>query len=246
MQRGEPVGCSMKILSVYYTQAAREVAERSEWEAAYRWLLDNLPPARRARLERIRHRPSRTASAAGLLLLHHAMRASEHPDFNLRELVFPEDNSKPLCPGRCDFNISHSHEAVFCALAGAGRVGVDVERVREIEAGLFERMISEDELESAGGGETAFFTCWTRKEAVIKAHGGSGVWHMPRVRLEGDRAFFRDRCWHLHPLPAADGYAAALATDRPGPAPDCRFVDFRRLVRDVAGEQRGSSRPGLC
>jgi 4'-phosphopantetheinyl transferase len=76
------------------------------------------------------------------------------------------------------FNLAHSGDAVVLAFAAGGRVGADVEAVRpelkvmELAASHF----SPAEIAAlAGLSETerteAFFRCWTRKEAYLKARG---------------------------------------------------------------------------
>jgi len=87
---------------------------------------------------------------------------------------------KPEVPGRpLFFNLSHTEGAAAIAITRAGRVGIDVERVRNnvkpLE--LAERFFSAPEAEWLKGQAVeqqlgSFFACWTAKEAYIKAHGG--------------------------------------------------------------------------
>lgn len=77
------------------------------------------------------------------------------------------------------FNLSHTGGLALLAVAGNGRVGVDAETVRpEIEvADLSRRFFAPTEAAeilalSADVRLAAFFTCWTRKEAFVKALGG--------------------------------------------------------------------------
>lgn len=88
-------------------------------------------------------------------------------------------HGKPALNGhRLEFNLSHSGDFALIAVTQAGRVGVDVERVR---SGISSHVIAQqyfstsefEELQSLPleQRETAFFTCWTRKEAYIKAQG---------------------------------------------------------------------------
>ena len=85
---------------------------------------------------------------------------------------------KPFCPQTTvDFSISHSAEMVWVALCRTAAVGIDVEQIRPLPdaADLTGQLhpqerhallaLPEEELEKA------FFRCWTRKEAVLKACG---------------------------------------------------------------------------
>jgi 4'-phosphopantetheinyl transferase len=76
------------------------------------------------------------------------------------------------------FNVSHAHEIVVYALTRARNIGVDIEHHRPDVAGeeIAERFFSANEVRAlfALPGDQraqAFFNCWTRKEAYIKARG---------------------------------------------------------------------------
>ncbi|MGO9126041.1 MAG: 4'-phosphopantetheinyl transferase family protein [Terriglobales bacterium] len=79
---------------------------------------------------------------------------------------------------RLHFNLSHTDGVTVIAVTREGRVGVDVERVREnldpLQLGA--RFFSPKESEwlrsqPAGQRFAAFFACWTAKEAYVKACG---------------------------------------------------------------------------
>jgi 4'-phosphopantetheinyl transferase len=86
------------------------------------------------------------------------------------ELVWPAEN--------ISFNLSHTCGLALLAIAGSGRVGVDAEIVRPgIEvADLSRRFFAPAEADEILGLPpqaqlAAFFACWTRKEAFVKALG---------------------------------------------------------------------------
>ena len=97
-----------------------------------------------------------------------------------RELKFTSvANGKPtLADSDLAFNLSHSGGEAVLAAAGTGPVGVDIEVVSEDRdlLGLANRYFSADEskrLRELPESErvSAFYRCWTRKEAFIKALG---------------------------------------------------------------------------
>jgi len=98
-----------------------------------------------------------------------------------QELTFqPTEYGKPFIAGPCDlrFNVSHTDGLALLAFVRQREIGVDVERIRpEPDAQkLAERFFSVYErraLENLDGDDlqTAFFRCWSRKEAYIKARG---------------------------------------------------------------------------
>src|SRR6185312_15132982 len=87
-----------------------------------------------------------------------------------------------------DFNVSNSHEMALCAVALKCELGVDIEHVREgrDHAGLAERFFAPHEVATLGGlpadqRTLAFFKCWTRKEAVLKAVGTGIAFPLDRL-----------------------------------------------------------------
>ena len=106
----------------------------------------------------------------------------------------------PGCPLDISFNISHSAAIALFAFARDREVGIDVEQVRsdvEIEQ-LAERFYSPRESSAILAlppdlRNDAFFTCWVRKEAFLKAVGKGIAYGLDRVEV------FRSP---LEPLPA--------------------------------------------
>ena len=87
---------------------------------------------------------------------------------------------KPFLAGESDlcFNVSHTDGLALLAFVRGRAIGVDIEQQnRKVEAEqLAERFFSKrerDDLKRLHGDElrAAFFRCWTRKEAYIKAIG---------------------------------------------------------------------------
>ncbi|HUP00119.1 MAG TPA: 4'-phosphopantetheinyl transferase superfamily protein [Gemmatimonadota bacterium] len=87
-----------------------------------------------------------------------------------------------LPPGRragVEFNLTHSGDRVLIAVTRGRSIGIDLERMRrgmpiERLAGRFftPREAAELRAVPAAVRPAAFFACWTRKEAVLKAAGG--------------------------------------------------------------------------
>jgi len=132
------------------------------------------------------------------------------------------------------FNLSHSDDVAALVVAPESRpdlaLGVDIERHRQIEPGVARRFFSKGEQTAldalpAEERDAAFFRCWTRKEAVIKAHG-KGLWMPlnsfdvtldpsipPRVTrlVNGDPT-----CWSLHAFDVAPDLPGAIAVKAAG------------------------------
>ena len=132
-----------------------------------------------------------------------------------------------------DVHFSLSHSGDWAALAVAAfPLGVDIEVIRPVERELPERFFSPAECQGLRVlpdpvWSPAFFRCWTRKEAVVKALGLGLSFPLedfdvsfleadpPRLRrLKGDAE--AASAWHLHHFDVAAGCVGAIAARRTG------------------------------
>jgi 4'-phosphopantetheinyl transferase len=130
------------------------------------------------------------------------------------------------------FNVSHSEDLALIAVAsGQIELGVDVEAERSMPDGddIASRFFAPSEVERLRGlpaalRERAFFECWTRKEAYLKALGDGlarpldafevtfGPGTQGELRVVGDDS--ESARWTLLPLEPASGFAGALVATR--------------------------------
>jgi 4'-phosphopantetheinyl transferase len=133
---------------------------------------------------------------------------------------------------RLEFNVAHSGDVILLAFTRGRAVGVDVEQIRTdfTTDEVAERFFSSSERRSLRSlapavRYEAFFRCWTRKEAYIKATGDGlslGLDQFDVSLLEEQPAKLlatrpdpleADR-WTMHHLNVKPGYAAALVCQR--------------------------------
>ena len=127
------------------------------------------------------------------------------------------------------FNVSHSHGLALYAITRHREIGVDVERIRPEVASetIAEHFFSPREVAvlralPATLQATAFFACWTRKEAYIKARGDGLSLPLDQFAVSlapGEPAALLYTAWDaqeaarwaLHDLASGPGYRAAVA-----------------------------------
>ena len=220
------------MIHVYCIRVETPNVSVSRLEAQIRAFADELPDAKRGRVLQIRPRQSRLNSALGWQLLKFALHECGYSDFTLSQLLFDADR-KPRWPRQdCDFNLSHSGSLVACALTKTGRVGVDIEVIRPVQAAaLLRRILSPREDTPAQTDDQTFFRLWTQKEAVIKAEGNGGVWDMRHVHLDGLTAGYKESRWYLYPLRLAAGCVAHVAGDIRDRSITIHQVSIERLLK---------------
>ncbi len=150
---------------------------------------------------------------------------------------------QPELAGRFHFNFSNSDDQALLAITREQPLGVDLERVRPMQdmLGLARRYFADRETEKLTALPSeeqpdAFFRCWTRKEAYLKAIGKGLTFPLRDVEVEllgyepcrifhvnGDRAEAAD--WTvIHLTPAAE-FHGALAIRRM-PPPTVRLLEL--------------------
>lgn len=131
-----------------------------------------------------------------------------------------DDRGKPsiLAGGDVTFSLSRSRPVAVVAVTRGRAIGVDVERIRpdvEIDA-VARHVLSPAEAKALRATPepsrlAAFFACWTRKEAMVKATGaglGDGIAHVPSDPDIGSAVTVRS----IYTRP---GTAAAVAVEGP-------------------------------
>lgn len=167
------------------------------------------------------------------------------------EIIFAyASNGKPELAGGLNesglkFNLSHSHDRALLGVVSNFCIGVDIEFIKHEFAsdeiahrffapGEVSRLRAIPEMERA----SAFFSCWTRKEAYIKAVGqglslpldsfevafGPGV--QPGL-LQVNTSPVEAARWRMYSIPAAEGYAAAIIVEGKDHKIEYREWDWR-------------------
>jgi len=201
-------------------------------------MLDLLSADERERAERFHFANDRAHFIAARALLRTLL--GRYLDLPPRHLSFSySPYGKPALAGEGEgralrFNVSHSHGVALYAFARGREVGVDVEYVRPDVVGesIAERCFSAQEVATlrslpAEVQPRAFFNCWTRKEAFIKARGEGLSFPLDQfevaldpkepaalISIGGDRR--EASRWSLQALPVEEGYVAALAVEGHG------------------------------
>lgn len=152
------------------------------------------------------------------------------------------------------FNLSHSADLAAIAISRDFEVGVDIERLRPVRRDLPKRYFSPREamaLDALEGDawQIAFFRCWTRKEAFIKALGEGmrqplksfsvTLSEQPRLEWLADDANAPQN-WTFFDVAPAAGFIGAVAVKTCGaPAPHLQILS--RIPPSPERLARGSS-----
>ncbi|HEX4487757.1 MAG TPA: 4'-phosphopantetheinyl transferase superfamily protein [Terriglobales bacterium] len=137
----------------------------------------------------------------------------------------PQD--KPAVEGGLQFNLAHSGSYALYAFSFGKRVGMDIEQLRPMDdaEALAQRFFSPEECRDlislpADQRNAAFFACWTRKEAFVKAVGGGLALPLKSFRvslLPGEEVCLLKNDnggkWTLFDVHPAAGYRGAVVVE---------------------------------
>jgi 4'-phosphopantetheinyl transferase len=130
-----------------------------------------------------------------------------------------------------NFNLAHSHGRALYAFSRNRELGVDLEFIRDelADEAVAERFFSQAEVAALRSlppeiRREAFYNCWTRKEAYIKARGEglsmplnefdvSLVPGLAAALLRNHKDPNETSRWSMQSLPAEPGYVAALVAE---------------------------------
>ncbi len=194
----------------------------SAWERR----LATLPRTLHSSILRYRRWQDQQLHLFGKLLLKNG--AAARGDDRALDSFQTDIDERPFCDGPIDFNVSHAAEVAVCALGCGVRLGIDIEKVAEIDLGAYGSYMTADEwrrIEAAARPFREFFTYWTIKESVMKADGRGMNIPLETIRVKDGFARLDRRRWWLHAVALHPDYVCYLATDR-----DAIEISVREVV----------------
>jgi 4'-phosphopantetheinyl transferase len=168
-----------------------------------------------------------------LLLRHYT--GAEHP--RDLPLAYGEQGKPYIADSDLRFNLSHTRDLALFAFAREIDLGVDVENIRASEDldAVAEQNFAPAERDALlatpqGDWVSAFYRCWTRKEALLKAEG-SGLYRaldsftVSLLAGEPARVLAGPAGWDLRDIGVAAHAVAAIAWRHREPQPQFIFLD---------------------
>jgi 4'-phosphopantetheinyl transferase len=194
---------------------------------------DERQRAARFHFERDRCRYIRTRTLVRCILGHYIGIAAHQIAFTYGRYGKPDlaPSTNAAVENSVRFNLAHCGGRVLCVVTDRREVGVDLERLRPVPdvEQIAAQCFSSDEFEALHSLPTdaqtlAFFRCWTRKEAYVKARGVGLNWplnkfavtltpHVPAqlLYIAGDPV--EAQRWSLCELTPSSDYIGALAVE---------------------------------
>lgn len=171
---------------------------------------------------------------------------SENYDIKYEFIQFAKGvNGKPRLKKPCqgiEFNYSHSGEYIAFAL-GETSVGIDVEKIREIDLDIAEKFFCKEEYEDLmkltdGYKIGRFYELWTLKESYIKWDGrgleiplNSFGFQMDEEKIIIKSSEFDEKC-HFKQYSMSEGYKLSVCSGEKEFSV-LTIIDMEKLIKDL-------------
>jgi 4'-phosphopantetheinyl transferase len=216
---------TIQVLHTYFNSKLAETV----W-AEY---IHRIPPTCQAVIERYVKWQDRQSVLLGKILVLKGLRQYIGQAATLEGISQTAYGRPFLRNGEIDFNISHSGGHVICAFAHSRvRVGIDIETIRPIELSDFKSFLTSTEWDAICNAENPcnmFFTCWTKKESVMKADGRGLSIPLHHIIIEKDTVILGSNFWFLNEIKISPFVECHLASNMAYPEILVQKFDCHKL-----------------
>ena len=189
----------MPIAILYYKVSPESINSVQQSAQIADWI-EELPIIKQKCIKKLRQQKDQVLSLAGLQLLKKAA-SEEYPNcsVSLNQLQFPEQG-KPFFNDNIDFNISHSGDIVICVVSDCSKVGVDIEKSRDVGVTTLSKFLPKVLTTNKDDNKRLFFELWTKNEAIIKASNTGSIYNMKDIKLEDNGGYYQNKFWFTYPV----------------------------------------------
>jgi 4'-phosphopantetheinyl transferase len=136
-------------------------------------------------------------------------------DHSLANLVCTGLDRPYFINSELDFNISHSGEYIVCGISSTGKIGVDIEEIKEVPFEDFTDNFTQSEWRNIENGKTkiaGFYDYWTKKEAFLKAIGMGLNVPLNQIEILDNKILWENKEWFLHEVAIDGRYVSHYST----------------------------------
>ena len=220
------MNCSEKNIIILYTKFEDKLPDF--W---YNKLLNLLPVDQKERNQQFVGWQDRYSHLFGRMLLKCGLEVYGYEENCLTKVQYNKYD-RPYLNDKLDFNISHSGNYVICAMGLDLKLGIDIEKVQEIEFKDFKSVMTEEQWHEIKYSESPlwfFYRYWTIKESVIKADSRGLSIPLQDIQVKNNKVEYDNSIWYLFQLNIDSEYCACLATNATKVNISFKFIDFYKF-----------------
>lgn len=154
-------------------------------------------------------------SLMGRSMLLKGIQENYNLDYSNKEISYTKFNKPYFHNHSIHFNISHSDDIVVCAITRKAEIGIDIEKISNIEILDFEAQFTDREwakIINSNQSEITFFEYWAQKEAVIKSHGHGLTIPLKSFEISENETIINGEKFYLKEIKIDEQYKCYLST----------------------------------
>lgn len=143
---------------------------------------------------------------------------------------------KPFLNDDVDFSISHSGNFVVCAIGQKIKLGIDIEKITDIDIRDYQDIMTKEEWCQINMQENplkSFFRFWTMKESIIKAEEKGLSIPLKEINILSNKVVYNNKSWYLIELILNENICTTLASNIANPNLDFYEVDFYQGLKEI-------------
>lgn len=137
-------------------------------------LVNQMPEEAKTKLQNLRRDEDKDLLILSFVLLNRALDENGFNRFKISEMEYTETGRPFFNGSHFDFNISHTDNCAALVFSSDFRVGIDIEKIKEIDFSDFTHYFTADQwnqIHSAEDKYEKFYYYWTIIESAVKADG---------------------------------------------------------------------------
>lgn len=164
------------------------------------WLLKPLSAEMQRRLTVFKREEDRLLMLTASFLLREALKKNGYSGFQLQNLQY-SPAGKPFFPDApFDFSLSHTGKCAAVAVSDNCRVGIDIEKINQVDFADFENVFSWkvwEVIEASEDPTGTFYAYWTLLESAAKADGrGLPLISSNRLIISDNKVIIEGKEWY--------------------------------------------------
>ena len=131
----------------------------------------------------------------GILLLQMGLKHFKYPLSYIKKLKHT-NHGKPYINYDFEFNISHSSNMTVCAFSKNNKLGIDLQKKKNIELKNFKNNLNDSiysEIKSSKNPHETFFNYWTKLESLLKADGRGFFIDSKNIYFQDNKGFINKK-----------------------------------------------------
>jgi 4'-phosphopantetheinyl transferase len=194
----------------------------------YNSFIELLPLQIKSKLSRLKRNEDKQLGLTSLVLLSQVLNENGFGNFRLSDLQIAQTGRPFFTDAPFDFNISHTEGCAAVVFSRDCRIGIDIEKIKEIDFSDFKDFFTNEQWEdiySADNKFKRFYYYWTLIESGVKADGGGlSLISDKNIEFIKSSLFINKVRWFYNHYDFDPSISCCITTDKENGAAEIRAI----------------------